>query len=573
MKEKLLMHSGKKILATVLPTLLCLMAMLVAACGGGGPTAPSHGKAPPDKQVLRYPVVGDVATLDPALAQDTDSVTSLDLVFTGLVSLDDKLAVVPELAKSWQASSDGLTWTFTLKPDLKFSDGTPLTSQDVVYSINRVLLPATNSPVGYYLSLLTDYDKVTAGKIPTLIGDSLLTPDANTVVIKISRPAAYFLQTLAYNTSYVVEKKLIDKYGTKFTDHLDEGGGAGPWKVVTYSHTKGIDYVPNPYYYGTKPQLQHLSILFYTDQNGMYRAYQANQLDFTFVPPANVASERSSPGFREVNVLVIRYISMNYLAKPFDNIKIRQAFALALNKDQIVHSALRDAETPTNHIIPSGMLGYYPALTGPAGVAGTAGDAAKAQQLLKEGMQEAGYANVAALPPITLTFYPRNQSFKDAMTVAVQMWQTVLGIKVNVQTVARAKLLSLEIATKGNAGPLQMWQAGWLADYPDPQDWLTTFFDKGSDYNQFNYGQNATSVASEQQAVQQELEQADVSQDQTARLKLYNDAEQKIINDVGWLPVWQEKVQTLTRPTLQNLVIPALELPVQGDWGKIYISQ
>ncbi len=118
-----------------------------------------------------------------------------------------------------------------------------------------------------------------------------------------------------------------------------------------------------------------------------------------------------------------------------------------------------------------------------------------------------------------------------------------------------------------------MWQAGWLADYPDPQDWLTTFFDKGSDYNQFNYGQNNTSAASAQQAVQQELEQADVSQDQTARLKLYNDAEQKIINDVGWLPVWQEKVQTLTSSTLQGLVINAEELPIQGDWGKIYISQ
>src|SRR6266568_6542416 len=410
------MRSSKKLMTRLLPTFLALMGMLLVACGGTSTTTTTtSGKATPDKQVLNMPFLNgtsDIKTFDPALSTDANSIAAIDLVFTGLVQFDDKLQVQPQLASSYSLSSDGLTWTFTLKPNLKFSDGTPLTSQDVVYTINRVLLPATNSPVGYYLSLLNDYDKISSGKIPTLIGDSLLTPDANTVVIKISRPAAYFLQTLAYNTSYVVEKKLIDKYGTKWTDHLDEGGGAGPWKVVSYSHTKGIDYVPNPYYYGTKPQLQHLSILFYADQNGMYRAYQANQLDFTFVPPANVASERSSQGFREVNVLVIRYISMHYLAKPFDNIKIRQAFALALNKDQIVHSALRDTETPSNHIIPSGMPGYYPALTGPAGVASTAGDAAKAQQLLKEGMQEAGYASVSALPPITLTFYPRNQNFK-----------------------------------------------------------------------------------------------------------------------------------------------------------------
>ncbi len=110
--------------------------------------------------------------------------------------------------------SDGLTWTFNLKPNLKFSDGTPLTSADVAYSINRALLPATKSVVGpVYLALIKDSDKLNAGKIPTIIGDSLLTPDPNTLVIIANKKAAYFLDALAYSTSYVVEKSLIDKYG------------------------------------------------------------------------------------------------------------------------------------------------------------------------------------------------------------------------------------------------------------------------------------------------------------------------------------------------------------------------
>lgn len=568
------MRSGKKLTIAVF---LSLLVMVLAACGGGGATSPGAAtpsgkpaKASDDKQVLRYPVVGDVQTVDPALVEDTDSDFIIQNIYTGLVTLDDNLKVVPQMATALpDISADGLTYTFKLKPNLKFSDGTAITSQDVVYSINRTLLPATNSPVTTYLTTIKDYDKITTGKVPTLIGDSLLAPDPSTVVIKLNTPAAYFMEALAYPTSYVVEKSLIDKYGKKFTDHLNEGGCSGPFKVSSYSHTTGFELVPNDYYYDAKPALKHLSVLFYTDQDGMYKAYQANQLDFAYVTPDHVATDKSVQGFRETPRLTIRYLEMNYLTKPFDNIKIRQAFALALNKDLIVQSALRNVFTPSNHIVPSGMPGYDADLTGPDGSKSTAGDATKAKQLLQQGMQEAGYST---LPPVTLTYYPRNQGFKDAITAAQQMWQTNLGVNVKIVTVSRAQLLTLTTATKGNAS-LQFWQAGWNADYPDPQDWLSTFFAKGVDYNQENYGQNNTTAATEQQAVQQTLAQADVTKDTTQRMKLYNDAEQKIINDVGWLPLWQEKVQSLTRPTVQNMVLNAQLLIPPDDWANIYISQ
>jgi len=261
----------KKRIIGLLLALGCMLAMVLTACGDSSQLG-TKAAAPPDKQVLRYPVVGDIATFDPALAQDTDSNFPIQAVFTGLVALDDNLAVKPQLASSWQPSADGLTWTFKLKPNLTFSDGTPLTSQDVIWSINRVLLPTTKSPVSYYLSLIKDYKQIFSGQIPTLIGNSLLAPDPQTVVIVLSQPAAYFLQTLSYPTSYVVEKKLVDKYGAKFTDHLDEGGGAGPLKVLRYSHTRGIELVPNDKYYDPKPKLQHLSVVFYNDQDGMYKA-------------------------------------------------------------------------------------------------------------------------------------------------------------------------------------------------------------------------------------------------------------------------------------------------------------
>src|SRR5579884_4448273 len=234
------MQLRKNLAARFLPPLFCLFSLLLVACGGAAPQAPTQaGKAPASGQIYIYPEegVGDIATFDPAISTDVFSIAAIDMVFTGLVQFNDRLQVVDQLAQSHQVSPDGLTWTFKLRPNLKFSDGTPLTSQDVAYSIDRALQPDTrSSTAASYLGLIKDSDKLLAGKVKTLIGSSLKTPDENTIVIETNRKASYFLDTLTYPTAYVVQKSLIDKYGKQFTDHLQEGGGAGPFKVQQYAH-------------------------------------------------------------------------------------------------------------------------------------------------------------------------------------------------------------------------------------------------------------------------------------------------------------------------------------------------
>src|SRR5205807_3045681 len=320
------MQQSKKFMTKPLPVFLALMGMLMVACNTTNPTQPDiTKKAPPYKQVLVSPEVGisDIKTFDPALSTDSPSIQAIDNVFTGLVQLNDKLAAVPQLAASYSEGSDGLTWTFKLQPNLTFSDGTPLTSQDVVYSIDRALQPANKSVVApLYLALIKDSDQLNAGKIKTIIGDSLLTPDPNTVVIIANKKATYFLDALVYSTSYVVEKSLVDKYGANFTDHLNEGGGDGPFKVQTYTHGKNIVLVPNPNYYGPKPQLTKLVFPFYKQNSTAYKAYQSGELDYTDVPSADLASAKSLPNnqYMLVPQLWINYYTMNYLVKPFDNI-------------------------------------------------------------------------------------------------------------------------------------------------------------------------------------------------------------------------------------------------------------
>src|SRR5204863_6224429 len=181
--------------------------------------------APQNKQTYSVPIVGieDFDTLDPALAHDPNSISAIQMISTGLVGLNDTLQVVPQIATSWQVDARGTTWTFHLRPHLKFSDNTDLTSADVAYSIDRALQPDTKSTVApLYLGLIKDSDQLLAGKRTTLIGDSILTPNPQTVVIITKQKAANFLSMLTSTCAYVVEKSLITKYREQFTDHLTE---------------------------------------------------------------------------------------------------------------------------------------------------------------------------------------------------------------------------------------------------------------------------------------------------------------------------------------------------------------
>ncbi|HEX9131434.1 MAG TPA: peptide ABC transporter substrate-binding protein [Ktedonobacteraceae bacterium] len=576
------MKSDKKFTMRFLPSLLALIGMLVVACGGGGgtsnvtPTA-AAAKAPAAQQVLSLPLpVSDIATFDPGQTSDQPSAEALTTVFTGMVQLNDKLELAPQMATTWTSSSDGLTWTFTLKPGLKFSDGSPLTSTDVVYSIDRALSPQISALNGVsltYLGLIKDSDKRVAGKVPSLINDSLMTPDANTVVIKLTKATAYFLQALTYPTSYVVEKKVIDQWGLKWTDHLaDNGGqgGSGPFMVSSYDHTKGIDLVPNPNYYGPKPQLTKLSFLFYKSTTTQYQAYQAGQLDETAIPSANYTQASQGKDFVKNPELTIFYYTMNYLIKPFDNIHIRQAFELALNKDVLVQAIYKGRHIPTCHFVPAGMPGYNSSLQCPGG-APTAGDPTKAKALFNQGLQEEGMT-LATLPSIKLTYPNGNPDTDNEITTARQMWQQVLGVNVTPDPIDFNQLLTETTNTTNNPKGLMFWRLGWLADYPDPQDWLTLQFDKGAPNNNYNYGQNSSANAAQQQQVQQLLEQADVTADQAKRLQMYNQAEQQLVNDVAWLPLYQRNAARLLKTYVIGRVYNAFDLTPPDDWTNVYIA-
>jgi oligopeptide transport system substrate-binding protein len=562
------------------PLLLCLVVLLLSSCdlfGGNTPNTPAKPvKAPAKEQVYVAPILGvsDIPTFDPALAYDTSSISAIQMVFTGLVQIDDKFQIRPQLAQSWQQTPDGLTWTFHLKPHLKFSDGTPLTSADVIYSIDRALQPTTKSTVApIYLDLIKDSDKLLGGRISTLINDSLMAPDPNTVVIQTKKPAAYFLTMLTYPSSYVVEKHLIDTYGANFTDHLVLGGGAGPFKVMQYIHGKEIDFAPNPNYYNALPQLQRVVFPFYPHAENAYQAYQNGQVDMTGVPIANFNNDKKRSDFHQIPQLWINYYTMNYLVKPFDSINMREAFALAIDKTAIASNVWQGTVIPTNHIVPQGMPGYNSALTGPDGTQSLKGNADKARSLLQQGLRDEGWSSITQIPPIKLTYATGVSNFDQEVNALIAMWQSVLGIKVKADPVDYNTLLDEVTAATNNPQGIAFWGLSWVAEYPDPQDWLTRQFDKGVPNNSMNYGQNSSNNMSQQQSTQTQLENADSNFQQNTRMQIYQKAEQQLVHDVAWLPMDQVTNVYLLKPYVIGMVDNQQGLIPPDNWANIYIVQ
>ena len=568
---------SKKFSTRLLPAFLVLIAILLVACGGGGGSTGTGGgnpaKAPQNQQKFRWAFrLPDINSFDPGIAPDITSSDAINMVFTGLVSLDDQLRVVPQMAQSWDVSSDHLTYTFHLRSGLKFSDGSKLDTNDVAYSIDRSLSPAINNQSGVgltYLGLIQGAADRTTGKVKSIIGTGLIVQDPSTLVIKLTKPGGYFLQALTYPTSYVVEKSVADKYGTAWTDHLVGQGGDGPFMVKSYSHTTGIVFVPNPYYYGPKPQLSEVDYLPFKGRQTAYSAYLANQNDYADIPLAQVASAKQGKDFVETPSLTMFYVGMNFLVKPLDNIKVRQAFALAVDRDVLNQAAWHGAYIPSCHIIPQGMPGYNPNLTCPAGST-TKGDAAKAKQLFTQGLQEEGMTP-ATFPNITYTYPTQSPEAAAQATTLVQMWKTALGVTINASAKSQNSMYTLESQTTKHTGPLQMWSGGWVADYPDPQDWITLQFGDNQPYNEFNFGDNNGNA--QQIALQKQMDAADLMTDQNARLQAYNRLEQELVNDVTWLSIYQRPEIHVLKTYVIGLKENAQALFRADGWANVYIAQ
>lgn len=514
-------------------TALLVLSLITGCFGPSEPDQPTQVMGTPSAITTQRPVGlqelrlygQEPLTLDPAISQDVSSWEYLLHIFSGLVTLNDQLQVEPDLATRWDLSPDGKTYTFTLRQDAKFHDGRAVTASDFKYSFERTCDPKLQSPVaGTYLDDIVGVADKLSGRASDIAG--VIVKDDYTLEITIDSPKEYFIAKLTYPTAFVVDKANVES-GKDWTRHPN---GTGPFKLREWKTDQAIVLERNDAYYGQKPTLQRVS--FYLGGGSPMALYEKNELDVAAVGLADIdrVTDQSSPLYRELSVtpmLGITYIGLNTKAKPFDDVKVRQALVQALDRDKIASVLFKGTKVKATGILPPGMPGYNKDLRG------LDYDVEGAQQLL----DESSYKGVAGLPPITFSVALGVGGLANSFA---DIYRQTVGIDLAVEQVDQGFYEDLE---RGN---FQLFFLSWVADYPDPQDFLDILFHSSSPGNHTGYSN---------QTVDKLLEQARVERDDEARIKLYREAERIIVDEAPIIPLYHDVRYTLVKPHVKGLVL------------------
>ncbi len=511
-----------------------------AATESAGETGrPESGSATQDTTRLVQLFV-DPPTIDPHVTTDATSARIIVEVFGGLVTIAPSLDVVPDLAESWDISDDGRVYTFHLRPDAKFHDGKPVTAHDVQWSLERATNPLTESPVAdQYLGDIVGVEEKLAGDALTISGVRFI--DDHTIEIKIDEAKSYFLAKLTYPTGFILDKENVEANPRNW---FREPNGTGPFRLTEYRVGETLKLGRNENYHLGPPMLEEVefilsggtSMLMYENDEIHVAGVGLADLDRLNDPSNELYPElRTAPASFSVN-----YIGLNVNEPPLDDVKVRQALNFAIDKQEIATIVLGDLVRPADGILPPDFPGYDES------VRGYEFDPVRARQLLAESKYGGDLEN---LPTITITTpgnFGANVSLD--MEVILQMWERNLGITAEFQQTEYATFLK-----DLHKGRFQMFDIGWIADYPDPENFLDILFHSESTNNHTHYSNPD---------VDELLMQARVETDANVRYSLYNQAEQQILDDAPWVPLWFDgERKLLVKPNVHDYLLPPLIIP------------
>ena len=491
---------------------------------------------PATDQVLRAALQVVVQTLDPIQVSSAAEAEYVVHVFGGLMGINEKLEVVPDLAERHQVSQDGKTHTFTLRRGARFHDGREVRAADVKYSLERAADPASRSPtVLTYLGDISGLADRLEGKAPEVRG--IRVRDDQTLEITLDEARVDFLAKLTYPVSFVVDRTNVESGGPRWWTRAN---GTGPFRVREVKPLESVVLARHDAYHFQKPSLAEVHFLPVVPLQG----YETGQIDIAAVHMSDVerVTDKSEPLSRELKVhteLDVHYLGFNVAAKPFDDPKVRQAFNHALDRDKIVNVTLRRTKVKAEGILPPGMPGRSDKVKGPDF------DVSQARQLIAEST----YRDVKNFPEIVLTV-PGVQTAPDPYITAIAAtYRQNLGVDVRIRQMDVGQYH--EALTKSR-DRIQLFSSGWVADYADPQNFLDILFHSKSPENHSQYANPD---------VDRLLERARGERDGAARMRLFQEAEAQILRDAPWVPLWHSKRHMLVKPYVQGYVSPPLAMP------------
>lgn len=534
------MQLGTGLRAVALTTVALFV---VAACGtgsGGSSTA----------QELRVNIGTEPSTLDPGLTQWVyEAAVDRNVFEAPLKASKDFKSVVPNAADSYTIDSTGTVYTFHLHPGAKWSDGVPVKAADFVYAWQRIVDPRLAAPYSSFFYIVKNAAKINGmdPKDPNLDAAiqtlGVKAVDDNTFQVTLESAAGYFKWVASLWVAAPVRKDIVDKYG-KDSSGNDKWGavaasaaqtvvGNGQWKISEVVPKDHITLVPNTNYSGNNPKssLTKITLFEIDDETVAYAKYKSGELDMATVPLADTAAVTTDPELVKVPELTVFWIDMNTKAAPFNNVKVRQAFAQAIDRDAYVTSVLQNRGISSTTLIPQGMRNYQPEL----------GTLQKFDATAAKASLAASGVSAASLNGVKYLYNSNSPTNKTIAEFVQAQLKTNLGINI-VLDGTDSKTVSSRL------GKLQYQfggPSGWGADYPDSQDWFDIF--KTGSGNQFNGWSNATYDAA--------TTAGDAAADDTTRDSQYATAETAIVTDAPVIFLDQRISWWLVKPYVKGLNI------------------
>ena len=550
---------------SLLLALVFVMSLFLAACAGDGedagkkeekddgkPEVESKGEGDAkedDEQLLNVNIKTEPPSLHPGLATDSTSGAVLNQTFEGLMRVNQEDEVEEAMAESAEMSEDGLTYTFKIREDAKWSNGDPVTAQDFEYAWKWVLDPANvETDYAYQLYMIKGAEaaKEDGGSLDDV---AIKVEDDHTLVVELEQPTAYFLELTAFYTFFPVNHKVAEGDDGWAHDVSDKYVTNGPFLMETWKHKDIVVLKKNPDYWDADTvQLETINMLMIEDENTAKQMYDQGELDWLGSPTDSIPLA-AIPAYKDEGLLNIStlagvyYYAFNVEEEPFTNANIRKAFAMAIDREGIVTNITQAEQEPAMALVPPSIFeentkGYF-----------TDNDAEEAKKYLEKGLEELG---LDELPTVKLSY--NTDEGHAAIAQAVQdMWKENLGVNIELHNEEWAVYLD-----SMGEGDFQMGRMGWLADFNDAINFLEIFETIG--------GNNYTNWESAE--YQDLLKKSRVETDPDAREDMLRQAEDIFMEELPIAPVYYYTNVWTNKDYVKNVEVSPLGL-IQYKWGYI----
>ncbi len=544
----------------VLASLFIVAAILVTGCvpkGGDTPKndAPAASDTPTSgtdtpaagaAKILRTNNGSEPGSLDPALAQGTHESWVLDHTFEGLMKLDENGMVVEGMAKEYKVSDDFLTYTFTLRDDIKWSNGDPVTAHDFEFAWKRALDPDLAADYAFQLYYIKGGEAYNTEE-GSLDGVAVKALDDKTLEVTLEAPTGYFLELTAFYTYYPVNKAVVESnpdWAKNAATHISNG----PFTLTEWEHDASLKIRKNPNYYdAANVPLDGVDFTIIDDVNTTWQGYEGGEYDFLVDVPQAVTAKLQEEGNPELvigGMVGTYYYNLNPAIKPLNNVKVRKGLSMTLDRKTIVEKIAQGGEIAAEGVVPFGIFdengNEYRDGVGQL----IEYNVEEGKKLFAEGLEEEGMTPEDFKKIVIL--YNTLESHKKIAQAAQEMWRVNLGIEVQLENVDFQVKLDRE-----KDGDYHISRGGWIGDYMDPMTFIDLWWSDSS-FNDVNYNNPEYDEL---------VYTAKGTADQKVRFEAMRKAEKMLMEDMPVVPVYFYTQPYVQKPYVTGVYKPLVNYP------------